>query len=106
MDSLMKKTSIDFARKKDAQDPLSPFRQSFSFPKKSGSEEPVLYFAGRSLGLMPKKAQEYIGEECQAWAKYGVEGHFKSNHPWLSYHELLTKSMAILLVENLLKLLS
>ena len=94
MNSLMNDTSIDFAKKKDSNDPLAHFRKSFSFPKKEGSDESVLYFAGHSLGLMPKNAQEYINEECHAWAKYGVEGHFKSSHPWLSYHELLTESMA------------
>jgi kynureninase len=43
---------------------------------------------------MPKKAPEYINEECEAWAKYGVEGHFKSKVPWVSYHETLTEQMA------------
>ena len=94
MNSLMNKTSIEFARKKDVNDSLSYLRESFSFPKKPNSDESVLYFAGHSLGLMPKNAKEYISEECDAWAKHGVEGHFKSKHPWLSYHEILTESMA------------
>ena len=61
----MNDTSIDFAKKKDNNDPLSHFRKSFSFPKKEGSDEQVLYFAGHSLGLMPKNAQEYKSSSWQ-----------------------------------------
>ena len=86
--------SLEFAQKKDSDDPLRSFRESFCFPQRESSEDPILYFAGHSLGLMPKKAPEYIQEECEAWAKFGVEGHFKSKHPWVSYHETLTEQMA------------
>ncbi|MDZ4676844.1 MAG: kynureninase [Oligoflexia bacterium] len=85
--------SLKAANKMDAQDPLSRFRKEFHFPKtKSG--KPVLYFAGHSLGLMPKNARTYVDEELDAWAKYGVEGHFEGKHPWLPYHENLTASFA------------
>ena len=86
--------SLEFAQKKDSDDPLRSFRESFCFPQSESSKGPILYFAGHSLGLMPKKAPEYIQEECEAWAKFGVEGHFKSKHPWVSYHETLTEQMA------------
>lgn len=84
--------SLDEARKWDAQDPLSSLRDEFAFPEsKSGSP---LYFAGHSLGLMPKKAPLYVQEEMEAWARYGVEGHFEGRHPWLPYHENLTAPLA------------
>lgn len=81
--------SLKDAQNLDEQDPLNTFRSEFAFP-----EGKPLYFAGHSLGLMPKKAREYINEELDAWAKHGVEGHFESKHPWLSYHENLTSSFA------------
>ncbi|MCX7978641.1 MAG: kynureninase, partial [Bdellovibrionaceae bacterium] len=52
------------------------------------------YFAGHSLGLMPLKAQQYVNEELEAWARLGVEGHFHARNPWIPYHENLTSSFA------------
>lgn len=85
-------TSLEEVRKLDAQDPLSKFRHEFAFPE-SKSGQP-LYFAGHSLGLMPKKAKLYVQEELDAWGHYGVEGHFEGKHPWLPYHENLTAPLA------------
>lgn len=81
--------SIDFARIMDQQDALKDFRQKFIFP--SFTEKPVLYFTGNSLGLQPKKALEYVKEEMEDWATFGVEGHFLARRPWYSYHEQLTE---------------
>ena len=81
------------AQKLDQDDPLKEFRNEFHFPKnKNGKNQ--LYFAGHSLGLMPKRAADYINEELAAWARYGVEGHFEGAHPWLHYHENITASFA------------
>lgn len=80
---------IEGAKKLDQQDPLREFRNEFNFPKDASGDN-QLYFAGHSLGLMPKKAKEYINEELQAWAEFGVEGHFHAKHPWLPYHENIT----------------
>jgi kynureninase len=46
------------------------------------------------LGLQPKKASQYIHEELESWAMYGVEGHFLGKRPWFSYHENLTEFAA------------
>jgi kynureninase len=46
------------------------------------------------LGLQPKKASHYIHEELEAWAAYGVEGHFLAKRPWYAYHENLTEYTA------------
>lgn len=84
--------SIANAKTLDQHDPLKKFRNDFVFPEtKSGSP---LYFAGHSLGLKPKRADDYIQQELKAWGKYGVEGHFEGDHPWLPYHENITASFS------------
>lgn len=80
-------------RELDLQDPLRKFRSEFVFPK-TKSAQGAMYFAGHSLGLMPKRAQEYIQTELKSWGDYGVEGHFEGPHPWLPYHENITSSFA------------
>lgn len=85
--------SLDEARKLDQADPLSKFRDEFVFPQEHDGHKP-LYFAGHSLGLMPKKAKEYVEEELDAWGKHAVEGHFAGKNPWLPYHENITASFA------------
>ncbi|GIV29615.1 MAG: kynureninase [Bacteroidia bacterium] len=76
----------------DAADVLSSFRNQFLFPQHNGKN--VLYFTGNSLGLQPKTVKQYIEQELDDWANYGVEGHFHAKRPWFSYHELLTGKMA------------
>jgi kynureninase len=85
--------SLQNARDLDQQDPLRKFRSEFVFPETKSGETP-LYFAGHSLGLMPKRAGEYIQQELSSWGQHGVEGHFEGAHPWLPYHENITASFA------------
>ena len=85
--------SLEVAARLDAQDPLSRFRREFVFPEARSGTEP-LYFAGHSLGLMPRRTPNYVQEELEAWGRYGVEGHFEGKHPWLPYHENITASFA------------
>ena len=80
--------TLDFSKGMDEKDPLKSFRDKFHFP--SFHENEVVYFTGNSLGLQPKSTGEYIQKELDAWAKYGVEGHFLAEKPWFSYHEFLT----------------
>jgi kynureninase len=84
--------SLAFAQTMDVNDPLKDFRNQFHFP--TFHEKPIRYFTGNSLGLQPKKAAQYIHEELEAWAKYGVEGHFLAKRPWFAYHENLTEYTA------------
>ena len=77
----------------DSQDGLARLRERFWIPKGPDGNDCV-YLAGNSLGLQPKKAKQYIDEELEDWAKFGVEGHFHARHPWLPYHENLTESTA------------
>src|SRR5437762_5044018 len=77
----------------DAQDPLRDFREQFYLPLgKDG--KPLIYFAGNSLGLMPKSARTIVEEELDNWAKFGVDAHHAAGTPWYSYHEALREKTA------------
>jgi len=83
----------DFARQLDAEDSLRYFREKFHLPLgKDGS--PLIYFAGNSLGLMPKAARQIVEQELEDWAKLGVDAHLDAATPWYSYHETLREPMA------------
>ena len=83
----------DFAKQLDAEDPLRRFREKFYLPLgKDG--EPVIYFGGNSLGLMPKAARAIVEEELDNWAKFGVDAHHATGTPWYSYHETLREPAA------------
>ena len=56
--------------------------------------KPVIYFAGNSLGLMPKSARQIVDEELDNWAKLGVDAHHATGTPWYSYHEALREPTA------------
>ncbi len=85
--------SLDFAKQLDQKDPISYLRNEFHIPRDKDGKE-WLYFTGNSLGLQPKITSKYIEQELDDWANFGVEGHFEAKNPWLSYHELLTDTMA------------
>jgi kynureninase len=77
----------------DLEDPLSRFRQRFHIP--AGPDgRPLIYFAGNSLGLMPKAARVLVEEEMDDWAAFAVEGHFHARRPWYDYHERFRESGA------------
>jgi kynureninase len=78
--------SLAFAKSLDEKDSLRHFQQQFHFPIVQGKK--ALYFTGNSLGLQPKSAKEYVLQELDDWAKFGVEGHFYAKNPWYSYHEM------------------
>jgi kynureninase len=76
-----------FARHMDAIDPLAEYREQFLIPKRLNGE-PVIYFAGNSLGLQPKAARKLVEQELDDWASLAVDAHFKGKTPWYSYHEI------------------
>jgi len=82
----------DFARRLDERDPLGHFRRRFACPHRDG--EPVVYFNGNSLGLMPLAARERVGDDLDDWAQLAVDAHFAGKTPWLSYHEVLREPAA------------
>ncbi len=77
----------DFARELDAQDPLRQFREQFLLPRTASGED-VVYLAGNSLGLQPRRVRELLNEELDEWAQRAVEGHFHGKRPWYPYHEM------------------
>jgi kynureninase len=83
------KIGLEEARALDAADPLARFRDEFEFPPAT-----PLYFAGHSLGLLPKRARLYVDEEMEVWSREAVEGHFAGERPWMPYHELVAPSLA------------
>ena len=78
--------TLAFAQELDKKDVLRSFRQKFYIPIINGKES--VYFTGNSLGLQSKSTQEFILDELEDWASYGVEGHHHARNPWLNYHEL------------------
>src|SRR5215813_2605996 len=81
-------TDESFARQLDAEDPLRTLRERFYLP--SGKDgKPLIYFAGNSLGLMPKSAKEFVDQELDDWATLGVDAHLEAQTPWYTYHEPL-----------------
>lgn len=84
-----------FAKQLDKEDPLKGFRNKFYIPIILGKES--IYFTGNSLGLQPKTAQEYVLNEMEDWANFGVEGHFHARHPWIKYHEMFPGKLAPIL---------
>src|SRR5947207_5855642 len=83
----------DFALQLDREDPLRAFRDKFYLPLgKNG--KPLIYFAGNSLGLMPKSAREVVDQELDDWATRGVDAHLEARTPWYTYHEPLREPTA------------
>src|SRR5438105_14477047 len=86
----------DFAQKLDAEDPLRHFRERFHLPLgKDG--KPLIYFAGNSLGLMPKAARKIVEQELDNWAGLAVDAHHRAGTPWYSYHETFREATARLI---------
>ena len=82
-----------FALQLDAQDPLRQFRERFHLPLGKDSK-PLIYFAGNSLGLMPKTARALVDQELDDWAGLAVDAHLGATTPWYTYHETLREPAA------------
>lgn len=80
--------SLNFARSLDNEDNLHTFKNDFHCPSHNG--ERAIYFCGNSLGLQPVTTERVIADELEYWRKYGVEGWFAGDSPWLSYHKMLS----------------
>ncbi len=80
------KNELSFAKQTDAAEELKHFRDQFYIPVINGKD--AVYFTGNSLGLQPKTTQEYVLDELEDWASFGVEGHFHARNPWKDYHEM------------------
>lgn len=83
----------DFAVALDEADPLREFRAEFHVPKRDDGEEEI-YFAGNSLGLLPRRTRRYVDDELDKWSRLAVKAHFSGPDPWMPYHELLAPATA------------
>ena len=84
--------SKEYAAELDNADILKDFRNEFYIPLINGKES--IYFTGNSLGLQPKATQDYVLNELEDWASFGVEGHFHARKPWMPYHEMFAAPLA------------
>ena len=84
--------TLEFAKEMEANDPLKDFREKFYIP--IINKKPCIYFVGNSLGLQPKTTQDYVNNELENWANYGVEGHFHAKIPWVDYHDIFVKPLS------------
>ena len=84
--------TLDYAKMMDSQDFLASYRERFYIPQVNGKD--AFYFTGNSLGLQPKSTKDFLQQELDDWALYGVEGHFHANNPWVAYHKILTQPFA------------
>lgn len=82
----------EYAEQLDKNDLLKDFRNQFYIPLINGKES--VYFTGNSLGLQPKTTQDYVLNELEDWASFGVEGHFHARKPWMPYHEIFADQVA------------
>ncbi len=84
--------SLARARALDTADGIDERRAAFHMPSAAGGE--AVYLCGNSLGPQPRSVGSAMDRELEAWAGLGVEGHFKDDAPWYSYHEPLREPMA------------
>ena len=90
-----------FAEEQDRADPLGDLRAEFVLPIQENGDA-VAYFCGNSLGLMPRKAAQYVTAELSAWETQAVLGHHPAegtqipgdHRPWYRYHEDLRGPLA------------
>lgn len=82
-----------FALQLDNEDPLRHFRERFHLLI-GADGKPLIYFAGNSLGLMPKAARKVVEQELDYWAKRAVDAHHAADTPWYSYQETLREPTA------------
>ena len=85
------KNTEEFSLQLDENDELKHYRNEFNIPLQKNGEEHV-YFCGNSLGLQAKRTKDFLNQELEDWATFGVEGHFHAKNPWMPYHEFLTES--------------
>lgn len=81
------------ARRLDEADPLGVFADEFHHPLNAVGQK-LVYLAGHSLGLQPKRAAHFVEQELDDWRRMGVLGHYNAARPWIGYHEALAAPLA------------
>jgi kynureninase len=84
------------ARRRDAADPLSRYRDLFLLPDGPDGPDgpPAIYLAGQSLGLQPRSARAVVEGVLDRWAHVGIDGMFTTERPWFTYDDALREPMA------------
>ena len=59
---------FDEAKELDGREPLTKLRNEFEIPKHSDGTDQA-YFAGNSLGLLPKRTRPAIKEALDQWGE-------------------------------------
>ena len=77
----------------EAADPLPTLRERFAVPPWPEGAGEWAYFAGNSLGLMPRSAAAAIEAELAEWGRVAVEGWFEAAEPWLEYAGTVRESL-------------
>jgi len=78
----------EFAVSMDRTDPLSRMRDRFIIPRHNGDDQ--TYLLGNSLGLQPRSTAMHVDRVLTQWARFGVEGFFRGDEPWMDLHDSLT----------------
>lgn len=95
----MNETQLE-AIARDEMDSFKPLTHLFDMPRDKDGQM-MIYLNGNSLGPKPKGVEKALLQECDAWSRLGVRGHFDQRDPWVSYNELVTASLARLVGANL-----
>lgn len=85
--------TADAARAADAADPMTRLRDRFHIPVGPDGSE-VVYLAGHSLGVQPRAARDAVLAELDAWARQGVEGHFRPGSDWVDADGVMREQTA------------
>lgn len=85
-------STVADARALDATDP-APARSLFEQPGWHADND-VAYFAGNSLGLIPRTARDFVDEVLNTWSTRAVAGHFEGDRKWTRYQIDLAALMA------------
>ena len=88
----MTKPPLDYeeAVSLDDLDSLSELRKQFEIPLDTNTGEQA-YFAGNSLGLLPKQTRIAMHDALNKWGANGVLGHFNGTDAWYRYDESVSK---------------
>jgi kynureninase len=87
--------TLEYARHRDAIDPLRDFAARFALPCDAAGNA-LTYLCGHSLGPMPLAARGVVEQELEDWGRLGVLGHEAARRPWLHYHEHLRAGLQYL----------
>ena len=86
----------------DRSDP-APMAAHFEFPPARAAGSPFTtraYFAGNSLGLLPRATRTALDSVVSSWSTNAVEGHFTGDQPWTTCAERIAGPLARIVGAN------